>query len=86
LSDAHSLKASYKEDSLFKTPNNVYGLFFNIGGNVATSNQFLITDSSKHFMRGALYFDATPNEDSLGIVNEFVLEDMKHLINTLKWK
>jgi gliding motility-associated lipoprotein GldD len=86
LSDAHSSKASYKEDSLIHTSNNAHGLFFQLGGNVATSNQFFITDSIKHFLRGALYFDATPNEDSLGIVNNFVLEDMKHLINTIKWK
>ncbi|MCX6208980.1 MAG: hypothetical protein NTZ59_05620 [Bacteroidetes bacterium] len=86
LSDAHSSKASFKEDSLIATPNKAYGLFFQLGGNVATSNQFFITDSTKHFLRGALYFDATPNEDSLKIVNDFILEDMKHLINTIKWK
>lgn len=86
LSDAHDSKASYKEDSLISTPNNVHGLFFRLGGNVATSNQFFITDSTKHFLRGALYFDATPNEDSLKIVNDFILEDMKHLINTIQWK
>ena len=86
LSDAHSSKASFKEDSLIATPNNVHGLFFELGGNVATSNQFFITDSTKHFLRGALYFDATPNEDSLKIINDFILEDMKHLINTIKWK
>lgn len=86
LSDAHSSKATFKENELIATPNNVHGLFFELGGDVATSNQFFITDSTKHFLRGALYFDATPNEDSLQIVNNFVLEDMKHLINTIKWK
>jgi hypothetical protein len=37
-------------------------------------------------LRGALYFDATPNADSLGIVNDFLLKDMKHLVNTLRWR
>lgn len=86
LSDAHNSKAASKEDLLIKTSNNVNGLFFELGGNVATANQFFVTDSTKHFLRGAMYFDATPNEDSLKIVNDFLLEDMKHLINTLKWK
>lgn len=86
LSDAHNAKASFKEDELINTPNNVHGLFFNLGGNVATANQFFITDSTQHFLRGALYFDATPNEDSLQIVNDFILADMKHLIQTIKWK
>ena len=52
---------------------------------MATANQFFLTDTSKHFLRGALYFDATPNEDSLSIVNKFLIEDVKHLINTFKW-
>lgn len=85
LSDAHDSKASFKDDSLITTPNNVHGLLFNLGGNVATANQFFVTDSTHHFLRGALYFDVTPNEDSLKIVNDFLLEDMRHLIKTLQW-
>lgn len=86
LADAHHSKASSKEDSLISTPNNVNGMFFQLGGNVATANQFFVTDSTKHFLRGALYFDSSPNEDSLKIVNDFILQDMRHLISTLKWK
>jgi gliding motility-associated lipoprotein GldD len=73
-------------DSLIKTPNNVEGIYFSLAGNTATANQFFLTDSVKHFLRGALYFDAAPNEDSLSIVNDFLKEDLKHLINTLRWK
>ncbi|MBL0233621.1 MAG: hypothetical protein IPQ08_08140 [Chitinophagaceae bacterium] len=73
-------------DSQMRTPNGVEGIYFSLKGNTATANQFFLTDSTKHFLRGALYFDATPNEDSLSIVNDFLKEDLKHLINTLKWK
>jgi len=82
----HSSKASSIEDSLMRTPNGVTGIFFNVGGNAATAKQFFVSDSSKHFLRGALYFDTTPNADSLSIVNQFLQADMSHLINTLKWK
>lgn len=74
------------KDSLMKTPNGVEGIYFSLGGNTATANQFFLTDSTRHFLRGALYFDATPNADSLGIVNEFLKMDLQHLINTLTWK
>lgn len=74
------------DDSLMQTPNGVEGLYFSLRGNTATANQFFLTDSTKHFLRGALYFDAAPNEDSLRIVNEFLKKDMLHLINTLRWK
>jgi hypothetical protein len=53
---------------------------------VATAKQFFLTDTTTHFLRGALYFDATPNEDSLKPVNDFLQADMKHLINTLRWR
>ena len=82
----HSSKASSIEDSLMRTPNGVTGIFFNVGGNAATAKQFFVSDSTKHFLRGALYFDTTPNADSLSIVNRFLQADMAHLINTLKWK
>lgn len=86
LTYKHSTKATAINDSLMRTPNGISGIFFRVGGNAATAKQFFVTDSVKHFLRGALYFNATPNEDSLGVVNDFLEVDMKHLINTLKWK
>ena len=82
----HTSKATEITDSLMRTPNNVSGIFFEVGGNAATAKQFFLSDSTRNFLRGALYFDATPNEDSLSVVNSFLQEDMKHLINTLRWK
>ncbi len=73
-------------DSLVQTANGVEGIYFSLAGNTATANQFFLTDSTTHFLRGALYFDAAPNEDSLGIVNDFLKKDLLHLVNTLKWK
>jgi gliding motility-associated lipoprotein GldD len=82
----HSLKASGIQDSAFRTANGISGVYFNVEGNAATSKQFFLTDSTKHFLRGALYFDTAPNSDSLSVVNDFLEKDMTHLINTLKWK
>ena len=69
-----------------QSPNNIGGVYFELGGNTATANQFFLTDSTKHFLRGALYFDAAPNADSLSIVNDFLKKDLDHLVNTLQWK
>lgn len=82
----HSTRATEIVDSAIRTSNGVSGVFFSVGGNAATAKQFFVTDSVKHFLRGALYFDASPNEDSLGVVNNFLQDDMKHLINTFRWK
>jgi gliding motility-associated lipoprotein GldD len=82
----HASKASSIDQSMIHTPNGIGGIFFHVGGNAATAQQFFLTDSTRHFLRGALYFDTTPNEDSLAIVNNFLQGDLRHLINTFKWK
>lgn len=86
LTGKHSTMAYSIEDTAFVTPKNVSGVYFTVGGNVATAHQFFVTDSVRHFLRGALYFDATPNADSLSVVNDFLLTDLKHLVNTLQWR
>ncbi|TXH60386.1 MAG: hypothetical protein E6Q89_00940 [Bacteroidia bacterium] len=81
----HSKRADYISDQPFQK-GDVYGILYNAGGNAASAYQFIATDSSTHFLRGALYFDVTPNADSLKLSNEFLKEDMKHLLETLKWR
>jgi gliding motility-associated lipoprotein GldD len=82
----HTYKASAIEPNPIVTPNKIEGVYFTLSGNTATANQFFLTDSTTHFLRGALYFAAEPNEDSIAPVNIFLKEDLMHLINTLKWK
>ncbi len=82
----HSNKASFIEDSAFENPIGLQGVFFHLGGDVASPYQFFITDSSRHFFRGALYFDTTPNADSLAPVIDFLYQDLKQLVRTFHWK
>jgi gliding motility-associated lipoprotein GldD len=82
----HNSMANSMNDSAFVTDNGVYGIFYKIGGNVATPYQFFLTDSAHHFFRGSLYFDTTPNADSLAPVNAFIYKDLIHLVNTFRWK
>ncbi len=86
LTYKNDIKAYSIEDSIMHTSNNITGIFFRLSGSVATAKQFFLSDTVHNFLRGALYFDATPNEDSLRPVNAFLQEDMNHLINTLQWK
>ncbi len=64
----------------------VFGVLYDLKGNTATSVQFYVTDSTKHYLRGSLYFNAEPNADSLAPVIEFFRDDIVHLVETLKWK
>lgn len=86
LSYKHTVKAESIEEEAIATPNGVTGLYYQVAGNAASAKQFYATDSSNHFLRGALYFYAQPNADSLAPVHRFVEEDIRHLVNTLKWR
>jgi gliding motility-associated lipoprotein GldD len=85
LTSKNESVATSINDSLFRTPNGITGVFFRVGGNAATAKQFFMSDTTHHFFRGALYFDATPNADSLKPVQDFLQKDIEHLINTFKW-
>jgi gliding motility-associated lipoprotein GldD len=84
---SHSVKAdAINEQPWQNAKDKVYGILYDIKGNTASSVQFFVTDSTKHFLRGALYFSVQPNEDSLAPVIQFFREDIVHMVETFKWK
>jgi gliding motility-associated lipoprotein GldD len=84
---AHSVKAdAITEQPWQNADNKVYGILYDIKGNTASSLQFFVTDSTKNFLRGALYFTAEPDADSLAPVIEFFRKDIVHMVETFKWK
>jgi hypothetical protein len=85
LTNKNDVAATYIRDSLIHTTNGISGIFFKVGGNAATAKQFFLSDTTSNFIRGALYFDVTPNADSLKPVQDFLQVDMEHMINTFRW-
>ncbi len=63
-----------------------YGTFYEINGNAASHGQFHLTDSTKHFVTAALYFDTKPNFDSLLPAIEYVRNDMRMMMETMEWR
>jgi len=93
LEDSHALlykqsaKAESIEESAISIPDRkIYGILFDVGGNAASPVQFYITDSTNHFLRGALYFYTVPNKDSLAPVKAYMREDILKLIDSFHWK
>jgi gliding motility-associated lipoprotein GldD len=82
----HQVKASAIQDSMIFFPaQKVYGTFYEFYGNAATPFQFHYTDSVNHFVRGTVYFNATPNFDSIYPVLQYIKTDLIHLIGSNKW-
>jgi gliding motility-associated lipoprotein GldD len=65
---------------------NVYGLRYRLEGDVASNVQFYLTDSTNNFIRGALYFEAYVNADSLRPIVDYLDKDIQHLMETFRWK
>ncbi len=86
LTNKNDVVANKINDSLMRTANGITGVYFKVGGNAATARQFFLSDTLHHFIRGALYFEATPNADSLRPVLNFLSKDLDHLINSFRWK
>ncbi|GAH55852.1 unnamed protein product, partial [marine sediment metagenome] len=85
LAYKHTIKAQAIQEKLFvDETRKVYGIMYEIKGDAASSVQFFLTDSTSHYLRGALYFSLQPNADSLAPVIRFFKEDIVHLIPAFK--
>jgi gliding motility-associated lipoprotein GldD len=84
----HVSRASTISKSQVHRPDaGVFGTVFTLRGkSTASTYQFYVTDSTRHFIRGALYINTEPNNDSLRPVIDFLKQDVDHFINTLSWK
>ncbi len=93
LSDAQkfSYEHSVKADGIMEQPfindeNKVYGMFYEVTGDAASQAQFYVTDSTEHFVTGSLYFYAKPNYDSIYPAAEYLQNDIRKMMETLRWK
>lgn len=83
----HIVKAAAIEDTtIINADQRIFGTFFDIQGNAASPFQFYFTDSTDHFIRGAVYFNAKPNYDSIYPVLQYVRKDLIHLMESTEWK
>ncbi|WP_299113767.1 gliding motility lipoprotein GldD [uncultured Winogradskyella sp.] len=87
LTQKHTQKADEIQSEFFEYPKkNVYGMFYEVGGNAASQSQFYATDSTNHFLSGSLYFYAKPNYDSIYPAAIYLRNDIKRVMESLEWK
>jgi gliding motility-associated lipoprotein GldD len=93
LRDAQNLTQEHvvKADGIAQVPyvneeNKVYGMFYEVSGDAASPSQFYATDSIRHFIVGSMYFKVKPNYDSILPAANYIRNDMKQLMETIRWK
>lgn len=85
LTSKHQAKAYSIQEQVIQTATGQSAIIFELSGEVPSQFQFYLTDSTKHFLRGALYFRTATKNDSLAPVIDFIKADIMHLLNTCKW-
>lgn len=88
LVETHYNFASGIDERVYNNPtSHVYGTVYQLRGRaVASPCQFWVTDSTRHFLRGALYLNHKPNNDSLAPVIDYIRADITRMIETIEWK
>ncbi|HMB64698.1 MAG TPA: gliding motility lipoprotein GldD [Eudoraea sp.] len=86
LSYEHVVKADDIQDYLVvDNEDKVYGMIYEVSGDAASQAQFYVTDSTRHFLTGSLYFYARPNYDSIYPAAVYIQKDIRRIVETLKW-
>ena len=86
LTSQHNVKAYAIEESIVALKNGNIASVSELEGEVPTQFQFHVTDSTRNFIRGALYFQTAMKNDSLAPIIDYLKIDIIHLLNTLEWK
>ncbi|GAB4048062.1 gliding motility lipoprotein GldD [Spirosoma litoris] len=86
LAARHNIKAYAIEEKKLRLKSGLEASVIDLSGEVPSQVQFITTDSTKHFLRGALYFNTATENDSLQPVIQYIRKDILHLLNTLKWR
>ena len=83
----HTIKADVIEGDVYTNEiHDTYGIFYEVDGNAASQAQFYLTDSTDHFITGSVYFNSLPNFDSIVPAAEYLKQDIRHLMESLRWK
>ncbi|GAB3949396.1 hypothetical protein GCM10028805_25500 [Spirosoma harenae] len=86
LAARHNIKAYAIEQKKIRLKSGLEASLIDLSGEVPSQVQFITTDSTTHFLRGALYFNTATENDSLQPVIQYIRKDILHLLNTLKWR
>ncbi len=85
LTAKHQIKAYAIDEVIVKTRSGHTAVVAELDGEVPSQMQFAITDSTKNFLRGALYFNTKVQNDSLRPAIDYMKKDIMHLINSFDW-
>jgi gliding motility-associated lipoprotein GldD len=85
LASKHQVRATAQREQVIQLKNGKKAVIIEIDGEVPSHYQFYATDTSNHFLRGAVYLNAATLNDSLRPIVDYLKADTKRILETLKW-
>lgn len=83
----HTIKADVIEGDVYTNQQNrTYGMLYEVAGDAASQAQFYLTDSTRHFLTGSVYFNRKPNFDSIVPAADYLKKDIRRLMESLRWE
>lgn len=86
LASKHQIKAISQKRNVLNLANGRNAVTIDIEGEVPSHYQFYTTDTSKHFLRGAVYLSEATKNDSLKPLADYLKVDALKILETLKFK
>lgn len=86
LASKHQIKAIAQTEHIVELNNGRKAVTIEIEGEVPSHFQFYSTDTSQHYLRGAVYLKEATLNDSLKPIVDYLKVDARHILETLKWK
>ena len=86
LASKHQVRATSQKELVMKLKNGKNVVVIELEGEVPSHYQFYVTDTSKHYLRGAVYLNKATLNDSLMPIVDYLKVDSRKILETLKWK
>lgn len=81
-----AMATEIKQKAYANNLSHVFGILYDIKGNVATPLQVALTDSNHYFFNASLYFNTIPNADSIAPAVDYIRKDIVRMMETFKLK
>lgn len=79
----HATMASAIKEKMYTNDSaGIYGILYDLEGNVATPLQVALTDSVRYFFNASLYFDSVQGADSLAPVIKYIRRDVIRIMES----
>jgi len=79
-------RSDYMEEIPVRNKAGIVGMAFVFEGAAASPMHFYLSDTTSHFLKGALYYGNQVRPDSLAPATVFIKEDINRLLGSFRWK